>query len=332
MNRILEFLPVPAVALAMLLYLPVSVHAQASSGSGSNDATDALNSDSNQETGQGSRPTIAARLGAGFRYDFAASLDGGGKMARASVNSSLDVEWNINDQMSLAFRGDGEIDFYDFSGPTTLLAGGDPWDRVQQTGFRAVFRYKLDRWTFSGGGIMQMGWEEDADIGKSITWGGSAGFSYTFSDTLVLGFALAITSRIEDDALFVPIPMIDWRFADKWRISTMAGPAAIPTSGGELIYSITPEIDLALGARWEYRRFRLNDSGPIARRDGVGTVQGIPVWFRMMWRPCKLLRLDGVVGLNAWQKVTLENSGGGLINDTDADPSPFVAAYLTLTF
>jgi len=232
--------------------------------------------------------------------------------------------WNIE----LAWEGS----WYSFDGANTLAtaAGGTPWDAVQSIVVTPGASFKLDEhWRVNARFLLQFAGENDADVGDSATYGGILAASYTFSDKFTLGLGVLATSRIEDDVLVVPQLIIDWRPCKEFRLSNFAGPEAFPGGAGlEAIWMLADGFELALGSRYTYRRFRLDDSAANAV-DGVGTDEGLPMWLRATLRGKCGGRLDLVAGMQLMGSMELADSSGDRLSEVDVESAPFVGLFFS---
>ena len=91
-------------------------------------------------------------------------------------------------------------------------------------------------------------------------------------------------------------------------------------------------MNVSIGTRYEYRRFRLDDSGPIAIRNGVGTNSGFPVWLRYEWRPVPEIRIHVLGGVSFGQRLELDDRDGNQLSRDDVDVAPFVGLFLGFEF
>ena len=92
-----------------------------------------------------------------------------------------------------------------------------------------------------------------------VTGGGLVGFNYQASPDLSLGLLVGVLSQIEDDAILLPIPTANWKFAEKWTLRAgvnRLGPTV--GVGGELAWKFAKTVELAGGIQFQKRRFRLD--------------------------------------------------------------------------
>ena len=280
--------------------------------------------------------TFSWNVAGGDIYQFGTDIDGGGSYSVNRTFLGAGVEFEYSPALTLDFDIGMEWDDYDFSGTGefTAPAAGEPWGTVFDLTLSAVSRWKLDEnWRMILGGFVRWSGETDADFAESFSGGGVFGGAYVFSEDLSLGATALVTTQIEDGLLWIPSPIVDWRINRQLFISNMRGPVTYPASLGlEIVYYLNENMNVSLGGRYEYRRFRLNDDGPAAIRNGVGGERTFPVWVRFEWRPIEQIRLHVLAGVNFGQRLELENSRGSLLSEQDTDPSPFIGCFLGFKF
>ena len=238
-------------ALAAVLALSAGAHALANDDSAAAGA-DAAKSD------------MKFVLAGGYAHFFATDFDtGGGDVSVDRGFGSFSMRSQSSEQYAwdLGFQWEGS--WYGFGDGSALAAaaGGKPWGAVQSVSVSPGATFVLDpRWRLTTRLILDVAGENDASADDSLSFGGVVAATYSFSQELTLGAGVLAITRIEDDALVVPQVIVDWRPCKEFRLSNFAGPEAYPGGAGlEGIWVMGDEYELALGARYTYRRFRLDD-------------------------------------------------------------------------
>lgn len=285
---------------------------------------------------QGSPAVSVSLLGGGI-YNFATGFEqGGGEVSVARAFAGVSAGFRFDPQLGVGLRLAYEGDFYNFSGDSVLspAPGVQPWGDVQSVQLGGRLDYAIDRqWRVNAGLFFEFSGESQADAGESFTVGGTIGATYSFSETFTIGGGALLATRLEESVLVIPLIFIDWDFAEGWKLTNVAGPEAYPTGAGlEIEWTLNPAFALALGGRYEFRQFRLDDSGPANRAGGVGGVQSLPIWLRAEWRPTESWRLDAVVGVSAFQEYELWDARGIRQSKVDADASLFLGAFVSYRF
>jgi len=248
-----------------------------------------------------SRPDATLRVGGGFIRQFDAGVDGGGDFsvsrAYASVSGSFAVTEAIAFSPSIAY----EFGDYSFGGAANSAF---PWERINEIGIAPRIDIQLDRdLTVSVAPIIQFAAEDGADWGDAAQWGGLGAIRYSFSPELTLGLGVLGITQLEGDALIIPIPLVDWRIDQNWRVTNLRVPEANPFAALELVYDTQEALEFAAGGGWETRRFRLDEGG-------VGQDRGAAFYGRVTVRIAEQFRIDGLVGVTAFNQLkTIDPSG-----------------------
>lgn len=280
-------------------------------------------------------------VGGGYAHFFSTDFDtGGGDVA--VDRGFLSASWSKSPTTSYKWSIDvqSEESWYSFADAGTLAAaaGGRPWDNVSSTSISPGATFVLDpRWRLITRALLQFAGEEDADTFDSASYGGIVAASYSFSSEFTLGLGVLAISRIEDDVLIVPQVIIDWRPCAEFRLSNFAGPEAFPGGAGlEGIWMLGERsegaYELALGGRYTYRRFRLDDTGAAPRSGGVGTDEGLPLWIRATLHAKCGARLDLITGVQLMGQMELDDSAGNELASVDVEPAPFVGIFFAYQF
>ena len=323
----------PAELLLLLALLAPTIQLAHAQDPGSSDGN-AEKADTGGEDTEGETTTWGIHGGDLFQFD--TGINDGGSFSVNRFFLGGGIEYKITPSLTLDFDIGFEVDRYNFkgTGPFTNAANGVPWTTTMDVTLKAVGRWKVDdQWRIFLGGLVSWAGETSADAGDSFTGGGIMGFAYTFSDDFTLGLGMQISTRIEGDLLFIPSPIIDWRITEQLFISNVRSPVTFPASlGVEIIYYLSREMNISIGTRYEYRRFRLDDSGPRRIQDGVGLDSGFPLWARFEWRPVHQIRLHLVAGVSLGEKLRLYDQDGNSIVDESVDPAVFVGFFLGFDF
>ena len=272
----------------------------------------------------------------GFLHEFATDFSDGGSVSVDRAFGSAGTEFQLHPDFKcsagLAWGGD----WYRFKGDTGLSPdpNAKPWTNAQAVTALVFGNWQIDpRWSANLGLRLGFAGEAGARLKDSLTYGGNLAVSYAFGRELTLGGGVLVASQIEDDPLIIPIIVVFWQVTDSIIVSNVLGPEAYPTGAGvEIAWRPDRVSELAIGSRYEVRRFRLDDSGPEVRRQGVGEDKGLPLWARATWRFDNGLRVDLVGGVSLFNKYRLDDRDGNRISSVDLDPAPFIAAFASWRF
>lgn len=286
----------------------------------------------------------AARDAAPRKLDAEVSLYGMHLFSADFENSSSDVsvtgggagiEFSIPvaERGSLTISAGAEYWNYDFSDGNAFFPLADAiidpvWEEIYVGTIGVSWRNQLnDNWGYTVGFELTSAGEPGADFSDTLTYGGFAGFSYAFSRDFVLGFGLGVQTQLEDDALVVPVPIIQWRINEQWSLTSKR----VGNLGGVAInYAASDSITLSLLGGYERNDFRLDDDGPIP--DGVGRHSGIPVVLNVAWQAAPQISLNAWGGYFFAQEYELIDSNEATVAEPDADSSALVGVGATFTF
>ena len=118
-----------------------------------------------------------------------------------------------------------------------------------------------------------------------------------------------------------------WQFAERWSLSSYGNPRG---AGLALAYQPCDTWTIALRAGFDAHEFRLDDAGPSA--GGVGRVWRIPVEVMASWKVASQVTLSASVGLEGWQRYTLDNATGDELGEFDANAAFVVGVGAEFTF
>ncbi|MHC4414263.1 MAG: outer membrane beta-barrel protein [Planctomycetota bacterium] len=265
----------------------------------------------------------------GYEQAFDTDIDEGGEVevsrARFGLGAQTDLDANLKLSLSLNY----ELAQYDFSGTTSF--GAEPWEDIHTLGFGAQLRWSMTNdWTIFGGPIIQFSRESDADWDDALTGGAVFGASHVLREGLVIGGGLGVVSQIEDDVLVFPVLILDWQLSESLRLTTQSRSGAGWAAGLELAYDLGGGWEAGIGARYEYRRFRLDDDGPAP--DGVGEDKSLPIWGRVSHRFSENFSVDIYGGVRAAGELDLEDKSGDGVTDSDYDAAPFGGVSVRIRF
>ncbi len=263
---------------------------------------------------------ISFRLRGGAGYIAEADLeDDGGSVAITRLGSSLAITGRPDERSSLTFQAGAAFSFYDFSDVGTLMPGGvEPLDEASEYDLGLLYSRRFDdTWSMFAGGTVTFAAASGASWDDAVMWGGVVGATYQINERVRVGVGVGVSSRLEDDVRFIPVPVIDWQISDSWRLRTVD--RTIDIRGLELAYQATEALELFVLAGWASREFRLDDDG--ANPGGVFREQRVPVLGGVTWTFAPQASLEVAAGVDAWSSYEVLDSDGDELVDVDADPS-----------
>jgi hypothetical protein len=238
---------------------------------------------------------------------------GGVEVSRHNFLALGGHRFELSDSVGLTTQGVYQLTDYDFDG-----AGGVLWDDIHQFNAVALFDYQINEsWSLLGGGIFRLAAEGGADVDDSLSGGGVGGFLYHWGEnkTNRVGLLVGALSEIEDNATILPLPILNWQFADSWKLRLGVTQIAAIGYGPELTWMLTDSLDLGLGASYQRRRFRLD------RGDRVGEETSVPIYAKFGFHPSQHSVIELFAGVAVGGEVRQETKGGSKIFDKDVDPA-----------
>ena len=161
--------------------------------------------------------------------------------------------------------------------------------------------------------------------------GGMVGASYRVSDTLTLGGGLALIRELENDVAVFPVFVVNWDFAQDWTLRNSQSTLGLGYGGGlEVAWAFADDWELALGLQYQWRQFRLDDSGTAP--NGVGEELSLPLYAGATWEISPTAHLSMFAAVAVGGEIEVQDSSGNTISDQDYDPAGLLGARFTLRF
>ena len=266
-------------------------------------------------------------------------IDGtAGDIGRWNASADLRVSIPLEEGFRVSMTLNTGLTDYDFSGDTGLVpAGQAPWDRIISHSITLGLRKQDDRGIMFGGALFASDGEAGAPFEDTPSVGAVAGFMRDVSEDLSLGAVVAVQSRLEDDPLILPLPVVRW-IPDfdperRWQVrvgGAPGGPARVIGAGLEFEASETMTYSIGLAAVGLGAEFRLDDDTPVP--NGVGRDQSFPLVLGFRWTPREGTEVVGFAGAAFLREIELQDRDGNTIGERDVDPSPVFGLTVSLTF
>ena len=269
-------------------------------------------------------------MGVHYAHQFEADVDSStAKMERDSLQVTAGHRFEVGDDVflvgNLAYHGS----YYDFSNGSDgsqLL-----WDDIHQTTLMLGVGWTVgENWTLAALGIGRTAGEGGADFGDTLTGGGALAVDYKWSENLSTGALIGALSQLEDSAAFLPVPTVDWRFADGWRFQLGIVGMVYPGVGPEVSFR-SDKWQFALGGSFQKRRYRLDDrAGPTD--EGIGQEISFPLYVRASFVPSKNMNFGLMAGVALGGELRSEMDGGTKVFEDDYDPAPIIGLQANFLF
>jgi hypothetical protein len=284
------------------------------------------------------RPTTGTGVTAQLRFYglhvLSSDLDQGGDASLTRAGATMGVDIPIDDRSSFGFELGTRVDWYDFGqGALSFpqvppFSVRDPWDTIYKYDVGVSWQNQIDDvWGYRLGAFASSAGESDAEFSDTIEYGGFVAFSYAPSRDLILGLGVGVSTQIEDNVRFIPIPFVRWQINDKWLL---ASDRTTNVGGVTLTYAATDNFRIGGLVGFDSSNFRLGSDASIP--DGVGRHSMIPVGLIATWDATPQLTITGVAGIALAQEYTLESRDGIEIAEDDAESAGVFALVATLRF
>lgn len=259
-------------------------------------------------------------------YTASANLDDGpGDVSIARAGLSAEIAFPIEARRSLSLIIGAEESWYDFSDATGLEAStGEPFSDVTEASLALLYLAPLND-TTSYFALASVGYagESGAEFDDSIVYMGAVGFTTKVSDTFSWGLGVGVATRLEDNALILPLPQITWKISDRWTLAS-------ERAGVRLSYAASDALTYGLHAEYDSRTFRLDKDGPLP--SAVVTDRRVPVGFFLDYKPTPNVRVGAEVGAALLTNFDIIDENGDDITDDDADPAVYAGLSVRISF
>jgi hypothetical protein len=269
-------------------------------------------------------------MGVQYAHQFEADVDNStAEMARDSLNVTVGHRFKVGDGVfligNLAYQGN----YYDFS------RGNDRsqllWDDIHQGSLALGVGWTAgENWTIVVLGTGKTSGEGGADFGDTLTGGVLLAVDYKWSEKLSTGALIGAVSQLEDSVAFVPLPTVDWRFADGWRFHLGMIGLVYPGAGPEISYR-SEKWQFGVGGSFQKRRFRLDDrAGPT--NEGIGQEISFPIFVRASFAPNQNMNFGVMAGIALGGELRSGADGGSKVFKDDYDPAPIIGVQANFLF
>ena len=263
-------------------------------------------------------PRWGPSIKAGTVYNFDTDMENGGSfdVNRYFIEAGIARMWSF-DRMVAISAGYGQDD-YTFSD-----LGTQPWNNIDNYRIGLFARWRVSEgWVLFAGPSVRSYSEAGTDLDDALTGQFFGGASYTFGDRLTLGPGVVVAGQIEDETRYFPVLLVNWNITERWSLETGGGFAATAGPGLTLAYTPSKKWKMGISARYENKRFRLNESG--LAENGVGEDRSIPVTAGVTYSIYPQGTISGLLGYNISGKLTAEDRDGALLYKKSYNPAPII--------
>ena len=276
-------------------------------------------------------------MSANYAHQFGADIDNTPEQFdRDSVQVVAGHRFEVGEEVFLIGNAAYQGTYYDFAKSSATSNGQLRWNDVHQLTLMAGVGWEVgDDWTLAALLIGRSAGEGGSSFDDTLTGGGAFVASYDWSDELSTGVIIGVLSQLEDSVGLIPMPTVDWRFADGWLFHFGLVSMAYPGVGPEISYS-TEDFSVGFGGSYQTRRYRLDDrTQPTVGRsidEGIGEETSFPVFVRAGWNPNENTSIGAMVGVSLGGEIRSGSGSGTKILKEDYDPAPFAGLQASYRF
>lgn len=190
----------------------------------------------------------------------------------------------------------------------------------------AIFAYRMNpSWRILAGPRLEIAAASGADLGESVTFGGTLAVEYTFRDKTSVALGATVSSRLEGKTTLFPYLRINPGFANFEKVDFEA-----LLNGGRVRYSLTRQFSVFAQASYDAREYRLSRRGSLP--GGVWREKSIPVAAGLSWQPNKHFSFNAFGGAAFARELDLLTRDGGRYFRRDTSITPIAGADLRVNF
>ncbi|QDV04721.1 hypothetical protein Poly30_02140 [Planctomycetes bacterium Poly30] len=282
-----------------------------------------------QETARTTKPVDESPKRAQRAWEFETRAFAVPSASAGSIDSRVSrfgasLTWNlrVTERTTAAVKLETERSSYKFDGLQAALPGFD-LRRVDgldvhraSVNFMHIRSKETSYFVGAGAAVAQ---EPGAAFEDSSVFNFQVGMRHAWNDSLSTSIGVAASTRIEEDLFALPFLGLDWTATDSWSFQF-----GVPATGVK--FRASDSVSVALRARFEFRDFRLEDSG--AMPGGILRDEGIGVELGLDWRPSPAISLGVNAGYLMNRELRFDDASGATLLEVHPDSSPFAGLSL----
>ncbi|MDD5483993.1 MAG: DUF6268 family outer membrane beta-barrel protein [Kiritimatiellae bacterium] len=261
------------------------------------------------------KPRVHGALTIGAGTDLENTLkDGGGyaKATRESLLLGLDVPFGTNTALSGSFER--EFSQYNLDlNPSSISEIGSM--HLAVTRFGLIARRRLDeRWSLFAVGDITFSTENRAAWNDGMTYGGLMAVRRQVNKSFAWQLGVIARTHLEDKALFLPIPGIDWQINDRLTLRTAQGLTFSYDCMGNKRWLFD------VGGNFENRIYRMNGRSQLP--DGLFIDRSIPILTALTRRFGRIAFVKISVATPVYRRYKFCGSDGATLETLDSNFFP----------
>lgn len=271
--------------------------------------------------------SVSANAEARVQWTMPGDLDdGAGEVGIFRTAGEIGVSIPLSERSLLSFSVADEVSIYDFKDFSFMGDEVNPIDEGNELSISSRYLHVFnDRWSMIVGGGVAWSAEFDADWQDAITGRVFGAAQYSISRRLSVGIGGLFATQLEDDALIIPIALIEWRPTDELTISNTAGSGG---AGLQVAYEFAEHWTASLEGSFQRREYRLSDDNAFA--EGVFRDTRVPVSLGVRYEPSANLLIELRAGANVYTDFEIFDGAGDEAFSSEADPTGFIGLRVRL--
>jgi len=247
-------------------------------------------------------------------------------VTKTRLNTQAEADFRPSEQILLKFGMEFDRSFYDLDGLSVIIPGARDRaiDELDSYGlkFEALYIDSLSLAYFSMLNL-SLNREPGAGTSDSLQTGCVFGLRYAHSQNLGFRFGVAGFTRIEDSPMIMPAIGLEWRPDEKWELLV-----GFPETG--ITYKANKMISLFIRGHFEFRDYRLDQSGPLDDAILRDDILGVELGTKWRITPNSMFCLSA--GLPLQREFTIDDKRGHAQYNEDLSCRPFFGGSFEVRF
>jgi len=257
--------------------------------------------------------------------DLQSSLEddaGHARATRESMLAGLNAPLSEKTSLSASFEREWSQYAFDLNPPDIADIG---FMHLSITRFGMIGRHKIsDDWLFLAVADLTFSVEDRASWSDGLTYGGIAAVRQQVNKSFAWQVGLIAHTRLEDSAIVLPIPGIDWKINDMFSLQTAQGVtlSCKPSKSSRWIFDT--------GAGFENRVYRMDDRSSLP--DGILIDRRIPLICAATFKPYPFLFAKFSASVPVYRAYKFCASDGTTVESYGSDLAPSFNVSISAMF
>jgi len=262
-------------------------------------------------------------IGVGFSAQDEGDLNKiSGDLSISRAFFEFNYEWPVADESSFSMGYREEHSNYDFDGPNAVGLA-TPFREVKSSALTANFLHADEEGSWIANGSLTFGREQGVSPTEGLYGEATAGKLWKVGEDVELGLGLYMYSKLEDSAVFLPFPILNWQLTK----STRLGLVESSSPGYGLQFDLSERWDAYVVGNYTVRQYRLADR--TALTSGAVLDEDLNARAGLIYSG-DALRFEVFGGLSR-HEISIEANNGLAARDV-SDPAPVIGASLSCIF